>query len=40
MRVWVEIDNQNLDLVPGLTGDLEIRPKSEAAKHVDAVFQK
>ena len=40
MRVWVEIDNQNLDLVPGLTGDLEIRPKSEAAKHVDAVSQK
>jgi len=27
VRVWVEIDNQNLDLVSGLTGQLEIRPK-------------
>jgi len=41
VRVWVEIDNQNLDLVPGLTGQLEIMPKSDdSADSVNTVSQK
>lgn len=34
VRVWVEIDNQDLDLVPGLTGELKILPANFGTKAV------
>ena len=30
VRVWIEIDNRDLDLIPGLTGKLTVQPKPAA----------
>lgn len=40
VRVWVEIDNQDLELVAGLTGQLEIRPKSNSQDSAESVTKK